>query len=129
MQPPEILRIITALAVVLGLLGLAAYAARRFGLTAAGGAFVRRKRLALIETLPIDAKRRAAIIRCDNAEHLVVLNQNSATVIARNIGAPPIEKGDLSPDEVKETRVEAGEAFSRTFDAATPAAGEVEKAA
>ena len=115
MQLAESLRVLMALSVVLGLLGLAALAARRFGLTAAGAGFVRQKRLALIETLPLDAKRRAAIIRCDGAEHLIVLNPNGATVIARNIGAPPMETGDLAETPQTASPHDAPQTFGETF--------------
>ncbi|MEO0399764.1 MAG: flagellar biosynthetic protein FliO [Pseudomonadota bacterium] len=74
-----------ALAVVLILLGGAAFLAQKLGLTKGAGGFSRKRRLALIEVLPIDAKRRAAIVRCDDREHLIILNANSATVIARDI--------------------------------------------
>ncbi|MEM6414019.1 MAG: flagellar biosynthetic protein FliO [Pseudomonadota bacterium] len=87
-------RMVFALAFVLVLLGAAAVLVRRMGLVKGATGFQKKRRLSLVEVLPIDAKRRAAIIRCDDREHLVVLNQNSATVIARDM--PP-------PEEVMDT--------------------------
>ena len=102
MAPEEIVRVVFALAVVIALIGGGAGLAKRFGLANAGAGLVRKRRLALVETLAIDAKRRAAIIRCDDREHLVVLNPNSATVVARDlVGDAPQSDGehaDAAPD-------------------------------
>ena len=87
MATAEIARILFSLGFVVLLLGGGALAAQKLGLTTQGNGFRRKRRLSLVEILPIDAKRRAAIIRCDDTEHLVILNQNNATVIARDIAA------------------------------------------
>lgn len=72
-----------ALIVVLALIGFCALAARRFGLGAGlvGGAA--KRRLALVETLALDARRRAAILRCDGEDHLLILGPAGETIIAR----------------------------------------------
>lgn len=82
----EIARIIFALAAVVGMIGLAALAAKRLGLAGANG-FQRTRRLQLVETLAFDQKRRAAILRCDGREHLIVLDAASVTVVDRDIPA------------------------------------------
>jgi flagellar protein FliO/FliZ len=84
----EIARLVFALAAVIGMIGLAAFAARRLGLAGANG-FQRTRRLHLIETLAFDQKRRAAILRCDGREHLIVLDGASVTVIDRDIPLAP----------------------------------------
>ncbi|WP_245215841.1 FliO/MopB family protein [Pararoseomonas baculiformis] len=56
-----------ALAVVLGLLWGAARLARRSGLAAQGA-----RRIRLVETTPIDSRRRAVILRVDGREALIV---------------------------------------------------------
>lgn len=63
-----------SLAVVLGLVLLAARIARRLGLAAgtarplAGAA----KRLTLLESLPLDARRRLLLVRCDGQDVLLL---------------------------------------------------------
>ncbi len=91
----ESARIIFALIAVIGLIGLAALIVRKAGLISASSGFVRKKRLAMVETLAIDARRRIAIIKCDDKEHLIILGANSETVIANNLETP-----DGLPDEI-----------------------------
>lgn len=87
----EILRILFGLVAVLGLIGLAAVAARKFGLASASGGIARKRRLAIVETLAVDARRRMIIVKCDGKEHLVMLGANGETVIEHNLeGAPAI---------------------------------------
>ena len=52
----ESVRIIFALIAVLGFIGLAAVLVRKAGLISASSGFVRKKRLALVETLAVDAE-------------------------------------------------------------------------
>lgn len=82
----EIARLVFSLIAVIGMIGLAAFAAKRMGLASANG-FQRTRRLHLVETLAFDQKRRAAILRCDGREHLIVLDGASVTVIDRDIPA------------------------------------------
>ncbi len=83
----EIARLAFALIAVIGMIGLAALAAKRLGLAGANG-FQRSRRLHLVETLAFDQRRRAAILRCDGREHLIVMDNASVTVIAADIPAP-----------------------------------------
>ena len=85
----EILRIVFSFIAVLGLIGVCALAARKFGLASAVGNASGKKRLALVETLAIDARRRLAIIRCDDTEHLIILSATGETVIANSVGTSP----------------------------------------
>ncbi|MEX0644347.1 MAG: flagellar biosynthetic protein FliO [Parvularculaceae bacterium] len=80
-------RIFFALIAVLGLIGLCAMIARKAGLVSGAVSLTRRRRLSIIETLPLDARRRAALIRCDGREHLVILGATSETIIDANIPA------------------------------------------
>lgn len=97
MELAEIARVFFALIAVLGLIGLAALAARKAGLISASGGVVRKRRLAIIETLAIDARRRVAIIKCDDKEHLVVLGANSETLVESDLDAPAIEPAAANP--------------------------------
>jgi flagellar protein FliO/FliZ len=73
----ELIRAIAALGVTLGLIGLAAWAMRRFGpewmlkLQAARGD----RRLTLIESLPLDQTRRLVLVKLDGAERLILLGE------------------------------------------------------
>jgi flagellar protein FliO/FliZ len=72
----DIARMIAALAVTLGLIGLAAAAARRY----APGALARLKpgaprRLAIIESLVLDPARRLVLVRFDKEERLILLGE------------------------------------------------------
>lgn len=80
------LRFALALALVLALIGAAAYLARRFGLGGRVGPSgpKRGRRLAIVEVLPVDAKRRLVLIRRDEAEHLLLLGPSQDLVVERN---------------------------------------------
>lgn len=88
----EYFRFLLALVFVLGLIGLLAYLARRFGVGAIrlSPAFRERRkrdgaRLAVVDVANIDARRRLVLVRRDDVEHLLLISQTSETVIERNI--------------------------------------------
>ena len=85
----EILRVTFGLVAVIGLIGLCAVIARKAGLISASGGLVRKRRLAVVETLALDARRRLAIIKCDDHEHLIVLGAAGEQVIAANLVSAP----------------------------------------
>lgn len=72
-----------ALVFVLALIGLAAFAARRLGLGHAALPTGRRRRLGIVEVLPLDGRRRLVLLRRDAVEHLVILGPSSETVVER----------------------------------------------
>jgi flagellar protein FliO/FliZ len=70
-----------ALAFVVALIVLSAFVARRFGF---GGALAARRgtrRLAIVEVLPLDGKRRLVLLQRDGVEHLVLLGLQSDLLI------------------------------------------------
>lgn len=80
------LNFILALAFVLGLIGLTAWAYRRF----ATGHFTRRltsrtARLDIVEVRPVDARRRLVLVRRDATEHLLLLGPAGETVVETGI--------------------------------------------
>jgi flagellar protein FliO/FliZ len=87
MELIEIARIVFALVAVLGMIGVAAIAAKKLGLQNGAIAMQRARRLAIVKSLSLDAKRRLAIIACDGREHLVVLDAARVSVIERSIPA------------------------------------------
>ena len=76
-------RFLLALLFVVALIAGCAWVARRFGFP---GRFVGasgKRRLGVIEVLPLDARRRLVLLRRDNAEHLVLLGLHTDLVIER----------------------------------------------
>jgi len=82
MEFSEILRFVSALVFVVGLIAACAWAARRFGLVQLGEKASSRGRLAVVETLSIDPKRKLLIIRHDDREHLVMLGDQDVVLDA-----------------------------------------------
>jgi len=80
----QIIKFIAALVFVLALMGGLALAVRKFGsnhpLTAP-----HKRRLKIMEVLPLDAKRKAVLLKRDGREHLVILGANSETLIESGI--------------------------------------------
>lgn len=76
MDWPSLLRAVFALAVTLGLVGLAAWAGRRWGpagLFAAGARTPAQRRLAVVESLALSPTQRLVLVRVDGGERLVLL--------------------------------------------------------
>lgn len=80
-------RIFLAFFLVVGFIGAAALIARKAGFAAGARAFASRRRLSLVESLPLDARRRAIILRCDGREHLLLLGPTGERVIETAIPA------------------------------------------
>jgi len=78
-----------ALLLVLGLVGAAGLAARRFGL----GSLVKptaSRRLAIVETLMIAPRQRLLIVRRDCVEHLVLSGPEGTSIVEAGIAAMPV---------------------------------------
>lgn len=88
----QILRLIAALTLVIGLmLGLHLILRRvqsRSNLRPG-----QRKRLAIVESTPLDGRRRLILIRRDGCEHLVILGATGETVVETGITPPNDETG------------------------------------
>lgn len=71
----EFIRALAALAVTLGLIGLAAWAMRKYGPEAIGRAIAARqdRRLKVVESLALDPTRRLVVVSLDGEERLVLL--------------------------------------------------------
>lgn len=86
-------RYVGALALVLGLLGFAALAAKRYGIAGlagigklGGGA----RRLSVVETMMVGAKHKLILIKRDGVEHLVLIGPDGAIVVENAIDAPQL---------------------------------------
>jgi flagellar protein FliO/FliZ len=83
------LRVLIAASTVLGLLSLLSLAMKYVAsrgwicpLKQSG------KRLHVIESLPLDARRRLVIIKCDETEHLLLLGPGQDRIIETNLSKP-----------------------------------------
>lgn len=85
----EIFRFAAALAFIVGLIGVCAYAARRFGLATGGfGGTGSLKRLSITEVKVVDTKHRLVLIRRDDKEHLILMGGEQPLLIEAGIDAP-----------------------------------------
>jgi flagellar protein FliO/FliZ len=84
-----LLRFGVALAVVLALIAGITWVGRTYlGQGRIGAIGGRRRRIAVVEAAPIDAKSRLVLVRRDEAEHLLVLGPSGATVVETGIRNP-----------------------------------------
>jgi flagellar protein FliO/FliZ len=92
----EVARMIAALAVTLGLIGLVAVSVRKF----APGALARLKpgaprRLAVVESLMLDPARRLVLVRFDQEERLILLGEGR--MLTAQPAAQPAAAKDAAP--------------------------------
>jgi flagellar protein FliO/FliZ len=93
METTESLRFLMALIFVVSLMGGLWLLLKRLGVN--GGFSLqqgKKRRLKIVEILPIDAKHKAILLRRDDKDHLVILGPNSETVIEHSI--PQQEEAD-----------------------------------
>lgn len=80
-----------ALIFVLALIVGGSWLMRRAGLAATQGSGRRRRRLAVIETLSVDGKRRLVLVRRDEREHLLLVGGGADITVECGIVPPPAE--------------------------------------
>jgi flagellar protein FliO/FliZ len=80
-------RYFAALLLVLGLIGVAGLATRKFGVPGLSKP-VKTRRIQIVETLMLSPRQKIALIRRDGVEHLVMIAPNGATVIEAGIVPP-----------------------------------------
>jgi len=83
----DIARYLAGLLLVLGLIGAAGLATRKFGLPGLAKPNATR-RLHIVETLMLSPRQRLAIIRRDGVEHLVMITATGASVIEAGFTPP-----------------------------------------
>lgn len=85
----DLLRAVFGLAFTLGLIGLAAWAVRRYApqLMARLQAQKGERRLQVVETLVLDPARRLVLVRVDDEERLILLGEGRELIEPRQIGA------------------------------------------
>ena len=98
----EFIRAIAALAVTLGLIGLAAYALRRFGPDALSRLVTSRqvRRLRVVESLALDPTRRLVIFSLDGEERLMLLGEGKLLDWGPKASATPPSLAVPAPEPV-----------------------------
>lgn len=81
MDLDQYIRFSVALLFVIALIVAVAWLMRRMGLGGVTTGIARHRRLNVVEVLPLDAKRRLLLVRCDNREHLVLLGSGGDLLI------------------------------------------------
>lgn len=84
---------------VMGLMFLLAYVLKRAGLAGHSMLPGGKRRLKVIEHLPIDHRRRLLLVRRDDREHLLILSPTGETVVETNISAPKDAVVDMTDAE------------------------------
>ena len=86
METNEILRFLSALVFVVSLMGGLWLILKKLGIN---GGFTlqqgKKRRLRIVEILPLDVKHKAVLLRCDDKDHLVILGPNGETVIEKSM--------------------------------------------
>lgn len=82
---PQILQLVFALGLVVLLMAGLAQLIKRLGLAQAMPVHKSQKRLKVIESQSLDARRRLVLLQCDDKQHLVILGINGETVIKTDI--------------------------------------------
>lgn len=95
----DLLRAIFGLAITLGLIGLAAYAVRRYAPELMARMQTQRKerRLNVLETLVLDPSRRLVLVRVDDEERLILLGEGRELIEPRGL---PLAKTEPEPEPV-----------------------------
>jgi flagellar protein FliO/FliZ len=86
-EMPLAVRFFLAFLIVLGLIGVTAWAVRRLGSGRLGASGVRGRqpRIAVIDHASVDGRRRLILVRRDNVEHLLMVGGPSDVVVEANI--------------------------------------------
>jgi flagellar protein FliO/FliZ len=83
----DFFRYFAALLLVLGLIGAAGLAARKFGLPGLAKPAGQR-RIHIVETLMLSPRQRLVIVKRDEVEHLILIGPSGASVIESGITPP-----------------------------------------
>ncbi|MAN78081.1 flagellar biosynthetic protein FliO [Pelagibacterium flavum] len=86
------LTMIVALAIVIVLIVLAVWLIKLVGDASASVGRGRNRRLMVIDSIAIDNKRQAVIVRRDQTEHLIVIGGPNDLVVESGFEAPPVQQ-------------------------------------
>jgi flagellar protein FliO/FliZ len=94
-DPSQFLRLIAALGFVLALMGGLALILKKLGVAGTPVTQGNKRRLKVVESIPLDARRRLVLIQRDGKQHLVILGANSETVVETDI--EPLASDNANP--------------------------------
>ncbi len=83
------IKFVAAFALVLCIMLVLAWALKRAGIAGHVLRTGSKRRLAVVESMPVDARRRLVLIKRDDREHLILLGPDHAQVVEANIPALP----------------------------------------
>jgi flagellar protein FliO/FliZ len=86
------LRVAVAFIVVFGLMGVLGFVLKYISLRGfqLPGMGQTAKRLSIVESIPLDVRRRLVIVKCDAKEHLLLLGVNQDIVVESDLTSPPL---------------------------------------
>jgi flagellar protein FliO/FliZ len=84
-------RVIFAVAVVAALIALMGFVLKHLQMRGLAMPAPGVRRLQVVEQMPLDARRRLVIVRCDDKEHLLLLGANEDIVVAANLEQHAVE--------------------------------------
>jgi flagellar protein FliO/FliZ len=91
-------RFVVALAFVLALIGAMAWLARRFGFAPPPRLPGQPRRLKVIESLALDARRRLVLVSRDATEHLLLVGGANELTVESGIRPPEVPAPSASPE-------------------------------
>ena len=113
MEFSDYLRFILALVFVIGLIGLLAVLAKRFGFSPRVTRSARKDgRLSIVDVTNIDGKRKLLLIRRDDTEHLVLLGATTEVVIETGITPPADTRSEGPVDPPRGAKVDLPRAIA-----------------
>lgn len=89
MDMANYIRTVAALVLVLGMIVGVLWLLRRFGVPGMVPRLPANRRLAVIETIAVDSRRRLVLVRRDNREHLLLLGTTGDVLVETNIDIAP----------------------------------------
>jgi flagellar protein FliO/FliZ len=89
---PQIVRLLAALAFVIALMGGLSIILKKVGLPGTPNTPGHKRRMRIVESLPLDGRRRAVLMQCDDKQHLVILGASGETVIKIDIEPVTIDE-------------------------------------
>jgi flagellar protein FliO/FliZ len=91
-EMPQLLRMLAALTFVIALMGGLSLVIKKIGMPGTPNTPASKRRLRIVESITLDARRRAVLIQCDSKQHLVILGPTGETVVKTDIEPVSIDE-------------------------------------
>jgi len=118
MDMASLIRTMGGLGVVLGVLAAALWVVRRYDLRLPGRAVgIHDRRLELVETLSIDARRTVALIRRDGREHVILIAPEGHLILETGVVREPAELAAEESRRVARAEAQAQRAWQQELRA------------